>query len=431
MLLMQSYSDIDLEKTPSIFLDCGHFFTGETLDGHLAMAKYYEMNSDGALVTILAPLEPFTVESAKACPTCRSSLRNIPRYGRIVRGSLLDEATKKFISWSTREYTRLGEALVDAREKLEDKKTQWLTEQHDMPQELTLSGSRTSQIRSITETDLLSCFSGLHSLRYRIKKHLKKVKREEQPFQRVADLVRFAQKHRDVEGHFAFDQSVIQTKGYLQTFSLLLRLDSLILMEVVDLAANKLNVVLRLDLEQNRSDALKLITFAQDSARPFEEVEGWIYSAQACALQCRSASQATESMTDDPEMERSMRDEATKCIAHARTLQEKYPSTAPLGAEIDAIERTLRDGPFHTAVSLEEKRLAFRAMQEEFRGTGHWYTCHRGHYFTVGECGLPMEQTRCPECGGPVGGAHHRAAEGVSRADAMDALASGMAGLAT
>jgi len=35
------------------------------------------------------------------------------------------------------------------------------------------------------------------------------------------------------------------------------------------------------------------------------------------------------------------------------------------------------------------------AMAREFRGSGHWYTCVNGHPFTVGECGMPMEQARC------------------------------------
>ncbi|KAF3002120.1 hypothetical protein E8E15_000645 [Penicillium rubens] len=40
--------------------------------------------------------------------------------------------------------------------------------------------------------------------------------------------------------------------------------------------------------------------------------------------------------------------------------------------------------------------------------------------FAIGECGMPMEQARCPECGSPIGGRNHAAVEGVSRAEQME-----------
>ncbi len=33
MILFKEYGEIDLDETPVIALDCGHFFTTETLDG--------------------------------------------------------------------------------------------------------------------------------------------------------------------------------------------------------------------------------------------------------------------------------------------------------------------------------------------------------------------------------------------------------------
>jgi len=48
------------------------------------------------------------------------------------------------------------------------------------------------------------------------------------------------------------------------------------------------------------------------------------------------------------------------------------------------------------------------------------YYCQRGHPFTIGECGMPMEEARCPTCGGRIGGRDHQAVEGVSRADDLE-----------
>ena len=36
-----------------------------------------------------------------------------------------------------------------------------------------------------------------------------------------------------------------------------------------------------------------------------------------------------------------------------------------------------------------------------------WYKCPNGHLYAVGECGRPMEESRCPECGSRIGGIDH------------------------
>ncbi|XP_066836382.1 E3 ubiquitin-protein ligase RNF213 isoform X3 [Anser cygnoides] len=42
----------------------------------------------------------------------------------------------------------------------------------------------------------------------------------------------------------------------------------------------------------------------------------------------------------------------------------------------------------------------------------HWYTCPNGHPCTVGECGRPMEISRCLDCGAQVGGEQHKSLPG-------------------
>lgn len=81
----------------------------------------------------------------------------------------------------------------------------------------------------------------------------------------------------------------------------------------------------------------------------------------------------------------------------------------------------VRAETFFAVVTGEERRAVLAAMATEMRGTGHWYTCARGHPFTVGECGMPMQQTRCPQCGAAVGGRDHAPAEGVRRAEELEA----------
>ena len=36
-----------------------------------------------------------------------------------------------------------------------------------------------------------------------------------------------------------------------------------------------------------------------------------------------------------------------------------------------------------------------------------WYQCPNGHAYVIGECGLAMIESRCPECGEKIGGRDH------------------------
>jgi hypothetical protein len=40
--------------------------------------------------------------------------------------------------------------------------------------------------------------------------------------------------------------------------------------------------------------------------------------------------------------------------------------------------------------------------------------------FAVGQCGMPMEEARCPECGARIGGRNHTSVAGVTRAVDME-----------
>ncbi|XP_075712304.1 E3 ubiquitin-protein ligase RNF213 isoform X2 [Rhinoderma darwinii] len=51
------------------------------------------------------------------------------------------------------------------------------------------------------------------------------------------------------------------------------------------------------------------------------------------------------------------------------------------------------------------------AMPEQLQ----WYRCTNGHYCTVGECGQPMQMSRCLDCGADVGGQDHRPQQGFQK----------------
>ena len=132
---------------------------------------------------------------------------------------------------------------------------------------------------------------------------------------------------------------------------------------------------------------------------------------------------------ENTKVDNSLKQKGLEHLSTARAITEKYPSTLSLpslAAEIESTTKFLTGGTFYEAVTAEEMRAVYKALSNELRGTGHWYTCENGHPFTVGECGMPMEQARCPECGAPVGGLNHRPVEGVRRADQMEEMARGI-----
>ncbi|CAL8303834.1 unnamed protein product [Merluccius merluccius] len=61
--------------------------------------------------------------------------------------------------------------------------------------------------------------------------------------------------------------------------------------------------------------------------------------------------------------------------------------------------------------------MLFAARQA--MGQVHWYYCPNNHPCTVGECGRPLEKSRCPDCGAEIGGANYRPVYGFTAAQAQ------------
>ncbi|CAJ1075083.1 E3 ubiquitin-protein ligase rnf213-alpha [Xyrichtys novacula] len=52
------------------------------------------------------------------------------------------------------------------------------------------------------------------------------------------------------------------------------------------------------------------------------------------------------------------------------------------------------------------------AVAQQAMGQVRWYHCPNGHPCTIGECGQPMEQSRCLDCGAVIGGINHAPVQG-------------------
>ncbi|KAI8286947.1 hypothetical protein K4K60_013035 [Colletotrichum sp. SAR11_57] len=373
------------------------------------------------------------------------SLRNISRYGRIVRRGLLDESTKKFISWSNSQWQRLSEAFFSAQDALQDtgKGEGAFVFPVQKLEGYNLEGARHEQIAHLLKITGGSRHKAMRRVRNQIVNFLGRVKKDEQPYQRVAHLVWHVNRRRQRDTtSFSFDESAIQMGSYLQAMTLLLRCDLLLVSDFVSLCRNSINSAVKsvkVDVSTYIKDCKELIHIAHIRNYARQEVEGHIFVGMFCSFVTPPSEEpATAAMENGPQptagdlssrSHERMKELGLHHLSVAKELMEKHPSTAVLESEYDTAWRMLHDGIFYSEVSSDEMRSVYQAMSKEFLGTGHWYTCRNGHPFTIGECGMAMEATRCPECGEAVGGRNHQSAEGVRHARDIEALGSGISGM--
>ncbi|KAH0395928.1 hypothetical protein KCU89_g9825, partial [Aureobasidium melanogenum] len=383
LIMMSSYQDVDLDEEPCVFPACGHFYTISTMDGHLGLADHYVLDENEIPVALKAPADNLDVDKTRiVCPDCRQSLRDIPRYGRVVRRALLIQSTLKFITWSNSEYVALYRRFAATNLSLQEGSE----EAKPAHVHLLIKGSRDDQIRAIREALPQSRYKDFWILRFDIYKFRNLVAECEQPFKQVQALVRHARIKKRTDTDFVFDENVIlQTRSHILATSLLLRCELTILSDVLAIRSSQrlpteINTVI--NLKTNRTDC--------------------------------------EVIDDEDDSLDILRDEAKTRLAEARLFCDEHSAARAVASEIDEVEKMLRRGTFYQPVTNEEMRKVVAAMATEFSGTGHWWQCENGHPFTIGECGMPMQTARCPQCGGVIGGQSHQAAAGVTHAEDIE-----------
>ena len=114
----KTYSEIDLNETPIAILGCGHFFTGETLDGMLGMSNVYTTDKLGnynGLKELSGQLM-----GVPACPDCRVPIRQFAtkRYNRVVNKAVLDETSKRFLVGGRETLAQLDKKVAAAEKQL-------------------------------------------------------------------------------------------------------------------------------------------------------------------------------------------------------------------------------------------------------------------------------------------------------------------------
>lgn len=95
---MKTYGEIDLNDTPIVVLGCSHFFTTETLDGHMGIAEVYLQDERGEF-TGLRDVSAELARSIPRCPNCQCPVRQhcTERFNRVINRAVIDEMSKRFL----------------------------------------------------------------------------------------------------------------------------------------------------------------------------------------------------------------------------------------------------------------------------------------------------------------------------------------------
>jgi hypothetical protein len=423
-ICFDAYGDVDLNDDPCLFLDCGHIITRSSMDAQMGLERHYEMSSDGRPCAVRQSAQ-FSIDDIKTCPICRGSLRGIARYGAIIRRAMLDEGTKRLISWARNELAQLSDEYMSAESRLRENLL--LVHKQKYANSFILKGTP-SQIRETIFDSMRSHgHKALRTLEGRLGKYLATVQKDSQPFQRVADLVQQAKRKGKVLGEFNFGEAQSQTSLRLDGLVLLLNLDFSLISNYLDQDQDWNGKERDIDLSEYQGQCENIVASAKESKQYRIATQGYILCAKFCYLSMRYTKQPDDQQKSlHGEVARPkivhFRDKGRQSLMKAKSMLLTYPSTRRLQPEVDIVSKMLQGSTFYTAVSAKEVRQVYNAMAAEFRGTGHWYRCVNGHPFTIGECGRPMEEARCPECGSPIGGDDHIDVDGVSHAADIESL---------
>ncbi|CAN9481105.1 unnamed protein product [Alternaria alternata] len=430
-----------LRATDSVVvLSCGHFFTTETLDGLVGLKDVYSLDASTGLFTGLIENAELSA-SIPQCPNCREPIKQYvtQRYNRLINRAVIDEMSKRFIVNGQQEVQQLQGQLEDVRKELE------ASQKGVVPAEIVrLRGEAAHEFTMQSINDEIRNRSGdTIKLLNAVKAFQRRMDIRHQPTYKLHQATLHSISRDDsLNAEFAkltIDSSETSTKRdrdqriTLGGRLLEIKVRCLVLednLEIMRVVVRK-NLLSKLPLSfsggsplvkthQFMKDTEKLIGDCIRESLPKLAVEAILHYAQI-AQSFGSAQSGQDNnrakAIDYRKLARILLTTADKLCEHPFGGRDNFRQAITAASEMLSKE-------FYEAVSKEELESIKQAMVSGRGGiathSGHWYKCVNGHPFAIGECGMPMEVARCPECGERVGGQSHTAVAGVSRAMEME-----------
>ncbi|EXJ73565.1 uncharacterized protein A1O5_03326 [Cladophialophora psammophila CBS 110553] len=458
LLEMKTYAEIDVNETPIVVLGCGHFFTGESLDGVVGLNEVYTSDESGRFTGLL-DISGGLASKVPQCPDCQCPVRQYvtQRYNRLINRAVIDEMSKRFLVNGKMELRGL-ELQVD---ELENELETSISQLTDRTRSYRESEGRISLFLYDVLKKIETRYKKSRELNREINRFLRKVADRHQPAHKLHEATVHAistleSKSKSLDAALASlsigePQESIRPVERDRRITLggrmvQIKAECVVLEDKFSVAAIINSASTRLSAESSSAAA---VNFTIPGGSPKRLTKPFL---QICAIFIKDCNAenlpklAVEASLYYTRVARHYRNsglsnniddetqdtaKATEYINEARDLLEKALELCQQPFEnADQLKKAAEESikflgkEWYEAVTPEELAAIKRAMVSGSRGlathSGHWYHCSNGHPFAIGECGMPMEQARCPECGAPIGGSNHQAVAGVTRATEME-----------
>ncbi|KAK3637261.1 hypothetical protein LTR56_013799 [Elasticomyces elasticus] len=404
------YGLVDLDIEPCLFLPCGHILTVCSMDSWMDFEDYFEVDDEvGDIHGLKQPLLPFSMSELKGCPTCRGSLQGLARYGRIANRGILDSSAKKLTFWSNKNNADLAERLATDQEELRGT----LHTAFKPTQDVKLDGREIDQHKAIKTSWTSSRYRTIYSTRNQIQTFAEKIRKEEGPYQRIFELAGTARR-QSLDGETektvpAPINAELQLQERLQTTSLLLRCDLIILSDVIhmqnQIAPGAQRGKLKVDFSANRVSCDELVKEAKVTSSVRQEAEDSLFWARFAAMECGAFDSTNGEISPDAvKQNQEIINNAIERLSEAEQVCKRFADSATdptqgLRDEILDVRQMLSEG-----VPTSESRMLVVAMAHECLETGTWRSCKNGHPFTVGTTAKLSNVAQCPACGPEAAG---------------------------
>ncbi|KAB5577473.1 hypothetical protein GE09DRAFT_988414 [Coniochaeta sp. 2T2.1] len=429
LLELKEYKEVDLDETPIVVLGCGHFFTAESLDGLARLSDVYSTDSTERFVGLL---EPSALLPVPRCPDCNSPMRQSAtmRYNRIVNAAVLDETTQRFFVKGQTEIENLERKIEAAEDKLAN--APFGVGCATTPQDGTVSVDEQQQHRRLEALTILSPrYAELVSLMAECTKFRKAMSIEQQPSKKLYDAIMEARRRQPLDqqldglGLASTPKLIADERIVLKARLARFRIQATIITDIFRLLSSKDAGARAVPTpDKHVMSMLKdLNPFIQESNAnnlPRLVILGsLIYARMAKCLQSSYKVRA-----EHAELVIKTIESAKETLEFSEELcHSQFEGAEQLRKDVEMAQRLL-GREWYEPVTDEEIKAIKQAMVSGRHGinthSGHWYKCPNGHTFAIGECGMPMELARCPECGSGIGGQGHTAVAGVTRAMDME-----------
>ena len=198
LLEMKTFSEIDVNETPIVVLGCGHFFTAETLDGHMGMAEVYAQDAYG-VYTGLQDVSAMLAGPVPRCPDCQCPVRQYGtnRFNRVINRAVIDEMSKRFLTSGKDELQRLGGEVFELDQYLEKSRNDIV---HSLRQASAHMTGRATLAKTLEVTKMLNeRHNSARKLEKDIKACCRKFADKNQPVQKLHEATLTAARRKPIE----------------------------------------------------------------------------------------------------------------------------------------------------------------------------------------------------------------------------------------